>query len=309
MQTGFCGLGCPVNAKRSMLVTMIPDAIDAGAKLVFRARADRFVTKGNAIDSLEATLLDAEGLVPTGKKLTVKAKRFVASCGAINSPALLLRSGIDDAGRVGARTFLHPVIGSGGGHCDTEGSIRFAGAPQGAACCHFAVHRDPDIRIFLEAVPFYPSLSAGAFPGFGTTHLENAKRTKNIATHIALAIDGFHDDVGGRVTLRPSGAPLLDYPISEKLWQTFRFAQKRLAEMQFASGAEKVLNASRSGVVIKRMKSNRIGIASSTPRRSTSDACRFSRRTKWADARWATTHRSPSCAAKISGIIESKIST
>ena len=238
MQTGFCGLGCPVNAKRSMLVTMIPDAIEAGAKLVFRARADRFVVKGNAIDSLEGTLLDAEGLVPTGKKLSVKAKRFIASCGAINSPALLLRSGIEDGGRVGARTFLHPVIGSGGIY-DTE-IDPFRGAPQSAASHHFA-HRDPDIGFFIEAVPFYPSLSAGAFPSFGSAHLANAKLTKNVATHIALAIDGFHDDVGGRVTLRASGAPLLDYPVTEKLWTTFRFAQKRLAEMQFASGAKEVL--------------------------------------------------------------------
>ena len=52
MQTGFCDLGCPVNAKRSMLVTMIPDAIDAGAKLVFRARADRFEVEADAIERL-----------------------------------------------------------------------------------------------------------------------------------------------------------------------------------------------------------------------------------------------------------------
>src|SRR5262249_38975091 len=44
MQTGACGMGCPVNAKRSMLVTLIPDAIDAGAKLVFRCRVDRLDT-------------------------------------------------------------------------------------------------------------------------------------------------------------------------------------------------------------------------------------------------------------------------
>jgi choline dehydrogenase-like flavoprotein len=238
MQTGFCGLGCPVNAKRSMLVTMIPDAIEAGAKLVFRARADRFETKGNAIESLGATLLDAEGITPTGKKLTVKAKRFVTSCGAINSPALLLRSDIRD-GDVGARTFLHPVIGSGGIYEDEIDPFR--GAPQSAASHHFA-HRQGDVGFFMEAVPFYPSLSAGAFPSFGSEHLAFARKTKNVATHIALAIDGFHDELpGGRVSVRKSGAPLLDYPIPQKLWTMFRFAQKRLAEMQFASGAKEVV--------------------------------------------------------------------
>ncbi|CAN5420113.1 hypothetical protein BH09MYX1_BH09MYX1_51530 [soil metagenome] len=52
LQTGMCGLGCPVNAKRSMLVTMIPDAVDGGARVVFRARALRFVTEGATIKEL-----------------------------------------------------------------------------------------------------------------------------------------------------------------------------------------------------------------------------------------------------------------
>jgi len=38
---GYCGMGCPTNAKQSMLVTTIPAALDAGATLVFNARAER----------------------------------------------------------------------------------------------------------------------------------------------------------------------------------------------------------------------------------------------------------------------------
>jgi choline dehydrogenase-like flavoprotein len=248
LQTGFCGLGCPVNAKRSMLVTTIPDAIDAGARLVFRVRADRFVTKGNTVATLEGTLLDGEGIKPTGKKLTVTAKRFVTSCGALNSPALFLRSGIDDA-PVGVRTFLHPVIGSAGIY--DEDIYPYRGAPQSAASHHFAHPEglapserwEGGVGFFLEAVPWYPSLSSGASPSFGAEHLAFVKRVKNTATHIALVIDGFHDDLaGGRVTLRPSGMPLLDYPITERLWSTFRFAQKKLAEMQLASGAKEVFS-------------------------------------------------------------------
>ena len=54
-QTGMCSLGCPLNAKRSMLVTLIPDAIDAGARLVYRARADRFETAGGEVSLLRGT--------------------------------------------------------------------------------------------------------------------------------------------------------------------------------------------------------------------------------------------------------------
>lgn len=238
LQTGMCHLGCPVNAKRSMLVTMIPDAIDAGAKLVFRARGDRFESEGGEVKRLVGSFLDGEGHATTGKTFTVTAKRFVLSGGAINSPALLLRSGIDGGGRVGMRTFLHPVVGSAGVY---DAPIEpYHGAPQSAASHHFA-HRGDEVGFFLEAVPWYPSLAASAVPGFGKDHEEQMALAAHTATHIAICIDGFHDDVpGGRVTLRPSGAPLVDYPIVPKLWSAFRFAQKRLAEAQFASGAKRV---------------------------------------------------------------------
>ena len=237
LQTGFCGLGCPVNAKRSMLVTMIPDAIDAGARLLFRGRADKLEASGNTVAKLTGTLLDAEGRTPTGKSFTVTAKRFVVSGGALNSPALLLRSGLDE-GPVGVRTFLHPVIGSSAIY--DEEIIPYEGAPQSAASHHFA-RRGDDVGFFLEAVPWYPSLAGGAAPGFGAEHLTFMKQVRHTATHIAIAIDGFHDELpGGRVTLRESGMPIIDYPIPPKLWETFRFAQKRLAELQLAGGAKVV---------------------------------------------------------------------
>ena len=92
---------------------MIPDAIDAGARLVFRARADRLEVEGGAVQRLRGTLLDAEGRDADGaERITVQAKRFVVSGGAINSPALLLRSGLDSGGLVGTRTFVHPAVGS-----------------------------------------------------------------------------------------------------------------------------------------------------------------------------------------------------
>lgn len=249
LQTGMCHLGCPVNAKRSMLVTLIPDAIDAGARLIFRARADRLERNGNQISTLKATLLDAEGIKPTGKSLTVKAKRFVVSGGAINSPALLLRSGLDSGGLVGQRTFLHPVVASGALYKDKIEPWR--GAPQSAASHHFA-HRGDDVGFFIETVPWYPILAATGMPGYGKSHEAFFDQAANSALHIALTIDGFHDDVpGGRVTLRPSGAPLIEYPIPDKLWSAFRFAQKRLAEMQFASGAHTVSTVHEQPVVMQ----------------------------------------------------------
>src|SRR3546814_6116527 len=38
---GYCGLGCPTNAKQSMLVTTIPTALDHGMSLLHHARVDK----------------------------------------------------------------------------------------------------------------------------------------------------------------------------------------------------------------------------------------------------------------------------
>ena len=48
---GYCGMGCPTNAKQSMLTTTIPAALSRGAVLVSRARADRLVWSGRAAAS------------------------------------------------------------------------------------------------------------------------------------------------------------------------------------------------------------------------------------------------------------------
>jgi choline dehydrogenase-like flavoprotein len=238
LQTGQCGLGCPVNAKRSMLVTMIPDAIDSGARLVHRARIDRLLVAGGRVEAATGTLLDADAKEPTGKTITVKAKRFVLSGGAINTPAVLLRSGLNANGRVGVRTFLHPVIASGAVYDEPIDPWR--GAPQSAASHHFA-DRGADVGVFFETAPSYPALTAAVLPGFGAANRALMESIGKTALHVALAIDGFHDGTpGGTVKLRPSGSPLLDYPLVPALWEAFRFAQKRLAEAAFASGAKRV---------------------------------------------------------------------
>lgn len=64
---GYCGMGCPTNAKQSMLVTTIPAALDGGATLLTRVRAERLVFKGEQVDHLQCSALRADGLAPGGR--------------------------------------------------------------------------------------------------------------------------------------------------------------------------------------------------------------------------------------------------
>ena len=59
--------------------------------------------------------------------------------------------------------------------------------------------------------------------------------------HIALIRDGFHpDSVGGTVEINKWGDPVLDYPVSDFIWDGAKRAHLTMAELQFAVGAKKV---------------------------------------------------------------------
>lgn len=237
--TGYCGMGCPLDAKQSMLITYLPDAMDAGATVLSRCRVDKLTFDGNQVGALHGKLLDAFGLGETGATVKVRAKHFILSAGAIGSPTILLRSGAPDPNdRLGRRTFLHPVVVSAADFGEPING--FYGAPQGVASHHFA-HRGDDVGYFLEAAPLYPLLMATAMPGWGLQHRELMENLPNFAAHLALAIDGHHDgEEGGRVEVLPSGRPVLDYVVSDRIWRTFREAQKTMAKVQLAAGAKRI---------------------------------------------------------------------
>ena len=107
---GYCGTGCPTNAKQSMLVTTIPGALQRNGELIFLARAHYLKHDNGKVSGLVCQAMDANCVRPTGKTITVKAKHYVLCGGAINSPAVLMRSAAPDPYRItGKRTFLHPV--------------------------------------------------------------------------------------------------------------------------------------------------------------------------------------------------------
>jgi choline dehydrogenase-like flavoprotein len=239
---GYCGMGCPTNAKQSMLVTTIPAALSAGARLLCRARAQRLHLAGDAVSLLEVRALDADGLHPAAATIRVRARQYVLAAGAIGSPAILLRSGAPDPFRlVGKRTFLHPTVISAA--LMPEPVNGFAGAPQTIYSDHFLQQAaiDGAVGFKLEAPPLHPLLFGMTLQGFGAAHAALMREFTHAQVLIALMRDGFHPhSAGGQVRLRDDGSPLLDYPITPELWDAARRALLAMAQIQFAAGARRV---------------------------------------------------------------------
>jgi choline dehydrogenase-like flavoprotein len=240
---GYCGMGCPIDAKQSMLVTTIPAALRRGAQLLTRARVERLRHEQGRVSQIEAHALDAQGVHARSQRIVVRARHFVLAAGAIGSPAVLLRSRAPDPhGLTGARTFLHPTVVSAA--VMPEPVDGHAGAPQSVYSDHFLT-RDPidgPLGYKLEVPPLHPLLFGMTLQGFGPVHAALMGEFTHTQVLIALLRDGFHaDSPGGRVALLGDGAPVLDYPLTATLWDGVRRALLSMAQIQFAAGAARVL--------------------------------------------------------------------
>ncbi|HJW55426.1 MAG TPA: GMC family oxidoreductase [Burkholderiaceae bacterium] len=239
---GYCGMGCPTNAKQSMLVTTIPSALAKGATLVTHARAEKLVFKKDSVSRLDCSALDPSGLMPNGKMVFIHARHYVVAGGAINSPALLMRSQAPDPNRLlGKRTFLHPTVISAG--LFEQQVNGFDGAPQTIYSDHFLETQaiDGPIGYKLEAPPLHPLLFSTTMQGFGTQHANIMQHFAHSHALLALLRDGFNpDSTGGTVHLQNDGSPTLDYPMTDVMWDGVRRALLSMAEIQFAAGAKSV---------------------------------------------------------------------
>ncbi len=237
---GSCGLGCPTNAKQSMLVTTLPAALERGATLLVQTRAHQIETMQQRARALVCLPVALNGAASVGSAPTrVRAKHFVIAGGAINSPALLLRSDLPDPhGLLGQRTFLHPVVISAARF--DERVEAWDGAPQTIYSDHF-LHTHPidgPLGYKLEAPPMHPVIFSSTMAGFGKGQADSLRQFPHTHSLLALLRDGFHpESAGGRVTLRDDGSPVLDYPLNAVVMEAARRALLSMAQIQFAAGA------------------------------------------------------------------------
>jgi len=233
-QCGFCVLGCRHGGKQSTLVTFLHDAQGAGreTRIVAHCRADRIVMDNGRATMVEATVSDEESGL--SHPVRVQAKTYVVSCGAIQSPPLLLRSGLTHPA-IGGSLFLHPSTWVIGIYADHIGS--WEGPPNSVYSDQFAT-LEGNYGFMLESIPSHPGSTAFTLPWFGSQHHRRLmQKAGNMATMLVLG----RDRQGGRVGISRAGQPVIEYRAGE-LEQ--RLLQRGIVEgtrVQLAAGAEKVL--------------------------------------------------------------------
>jgi choline dehydrogenase-like flavoprotein len=246
---GYCGLGCPLDAKQTSRTTFLADAVASGATVYSDCRATLLEGDHGRVRGVIAEILDRDADRPRGRLVAYARRGVVLAGGSINTPALLLRSRTGlDSGLVGRRTFLHPTIPIVSFHEQpVEG---FYGAPQSVSVHHFS-DRGDRVGYFFETPPVQPMLAALAVTGFGDTHRRLMERLAYAQSTIALLIDGQHDDPGGDVRVDSDGRVRIRYPLHESLREAAVSAITDMARLLLASGAREVWTLHETPVVIR----------------------------------------------------------
>jgi choline dehydrogenase-like flavoprotein len=205
---GFIGFGDRSGSKQSADRTWLADAAAAGARLAVRCRAQRVITADGRASGVEAVRLDETG-APAGA-VTVTAPRVVVACGALESPALLARSGIG-GGAVGDHLHVHPCTAVFAAY--DEDQRAWWGPPQAGLCDEFADTSD-GYGFLIETTQYAPAIVGSAVPWTSAAeHKQVMASVPNGASFISLT----RDRGSGRVTTDAAGEAVVTYSVEDDL--------------------------------------------------------------------------------------------
>ncbi len=230
---GTCGFGCRYGAKQSTMKTYLQDAYDHNARIVVRCNADNVLIENGRAVGVKATVTDTA----TGKTytVTVRARTVVVAAGAINSPALLLRSGLDNP-NIGRHLKLHPVSIIAGIY--PEKVYAWQGVMQSAYSDQFA-HLDGNYGYKLEVPPTHPGLLGLVTSWYSAReYREMITNAPNIGTFIVLS----RDKGEGTITLDRYGEPIIDYAVSVYDRSHILHGLRQATRAHFAAGAKSVIS-------------------------------------------------------------------
>ncbi len=228
---GACGYGCPYGRKQSTMLTFLQDASDGGARFVARCQVERVVVERGQVTGVEGWALDES----TGqrRRVRVTAPVVVVAGGSVESPALLLRSGLCNP-NIGAHLRLHPVVAMAAYYAEPVEPWR--GSLQTVLSDHFK-HMQGGYGLRFECAPAHPGMLGMVTPWrSGAQHKQDMARSRNAATFIAL----MRDTGEGRVTLDKQGDPVLNYFPNANDRRALTVAMGELAKVAAAGGATRV---------------------------------------------------------------------
>ena len=223
---GYCNMGCAYGKKLSMLDTVLPDTqlkhgTDA-LKIIAACEVINLKSKGGRIVSLVAKF-------GSGRKISVKANKFVVSAGAVSSSILLQRSGI--------------ATGKAGKHLSFNvGSPMNALFPEiinsydGLQISHY-LQLKPDRGYIFETWFNPPMFQSTVMPGWWDDHYKNMHRYNRFACTGVLV----GSESNAEVRIAGLTKREIRYTPTKKDFDTLIDGLVLAGDIYFEAGADKVM--------------------------------------------------------------------
>ncbi|CAM3238947.1 GMC family oxidoreductase N-terminal domain-containing protein [Nocardioides dubius] len=229
VECGRCGMGCRLGAKQSTAKTWLVDAAQAGARIVVGARAMRVTQALGRADGVEAVTV-------SGHRLTVRARAVVVAAGAIQTPALLRRSGLGNP-NIGRHLRLHPATAVWARY--DEDVLPWTGSLQS----RFS-QQDRDLDgngygVIYETAPITVAFGAAFVPWHGgAAHAERMRQLRTLAPMVVID----RDRDSGEVRVGKDGEPVVHYRLSQRDTAHLHRGIVNAARIAEASGALEIFS-------------------------------------------------------------------
>ncbi|MCE5290554.1 MAG: GMC family oxidoreductase [Nocardiaceae bacterium] len=234
-ECGRCGYGCRIGSKQSTAKTWLNDAADRGARLIVGANVRIVVVKNGQAAGVSA-------ITANGSTLTVSSRAVIVAAGAIQTPALLKRSGLRNP-NIGKYLRLHPVSLVG---AEFDEDVRpWTGGMQTR---YSTQHRDLDGKgygVIYETGPANPGVAVSLTPWRGSgSHLDRMQKLRTTSAVAWLV----RDQGSGQVKIGRDGEPIVKYRLTGPDAAHFARGFEGAVEIMEAAGAKRIHAPHQSGL-------------------------------------------------------------
>jgi choline dehydrogenase-like flavoprotein len=229
--SSLCNLGCPNQAKQGTHRVQLPQAEHNGVEVVTRCDVVRIEDKkvfARVSEKPKGGKGEPSAWEPGEHQ--IDAKLVVVCAGAVNSPALLLRSGFGRSlPRLGHGFTCHPSFIMVSEH--DRPITNFVGHPKSFYLDQFA---ESD-HFLLETCMYFPFTTAKAMAGFGEEHSRMMRAFPRLQMILVLACDEVNDH--NRVAVDGNGRPVVHYRFTPEVIHGMVQGAITSAKICFAAGA------------------------------------------------------------------------
>jgi hypothetical protein len=216
-----CAIGCPNNAKGGVHLNALPQACEAGARIVSGLHVKRVTMENGRATGVSARRAD-------GSEVRIAAPLVVVAAGAVPTPPLLRRSGLGRHPRLGRNLSVHPATGITASF--EEEVVPWQGVMQSVGIEELHEREG----ILLEATSTPPGMGAVSAPGYGTHLVQRIDRAANTATLGTMIADAPSGRVFG------SRSPIVAYRLARDDERRLGIAVGAMTRVMLAAGAEEV---------------------------------------------------------------------